>query len=133
MLPFAVHTIISHSDYEVIFEEFRDSASNQIILVHLEAKRFSPSVLKHMRRDWRDIRSITQADLFAIEPSPNDTKWERFAQPFGFQYFRTVNTDEGPRRMFVSRAKTTFNELQQSREEHPRDNEPEPDSTGYAN
>jgi hypothetical protein len=55
---------------------------------HLEISRWSPSVLKSLKKDWWEILDICEArgvkKLLAQNTATNDQRWARFIKHFGF-------------------------------------------------
>lgn len=78
------------------------NGSQQFVQVHFEVRRWAPSVLRTMRREWALFRQCVRGPLFAISGTEDD-KWRRFVTSFGFQFSATVLTQCGEQRsMYVS-------------------------------
>lgn len=102
----ATHQLVDSADYQSALEELRDEAGNQMVAIHVNVKRFSPSVLKRIVDDFTALRSVTDVPIFAIEPNPDDPVWEKFVGHCGFEFSSRVEcTDGNSRRCFVSNKK----------------------------
>lgn len=103
---YAEHELSDNQDYRAVLHELRDEDDNQLLAIHMDVRRFSPSVLKRMEREFSALRSCTDATIFAIEDIPDDAKWERYVRHMGFEYSSRVEcTDGNSRRTFVSKKK----------------------------
>lgn len=110
------YPLVKCPEYESVLDEFRCD-NEQMLLMHIDVFRYSPSVRKRMDREWRCLRACTDALIFAIEPEPDDEKWERFVKPFGFVFSSRIPcTDGRSRRVFVS-----YPNGQQYHKNHKRD------------
>lgn len=99
------HVLSEHPEYRAVLHELRSDAGDQMVTIHIDCDplRFSPGVLKRIKKDWTAFRSCTDAIIFAIEPEPDSMKWQRFVSPLGFEFSSRVDcTDGQSRRVFVS-------------------------------
>lgn len=91
-------------EYDACLHDLRDEHGTQMVVMHIDVYHFTPSVLKRMKHEFAALRACTDALLFAIEPNPDDTKWERFVRIMGFEFSSRVEcTDGHSRRCFVSK------------------------------
>jgi hypothetical protein len=107
------HTLSETPDYKSVLHEMRDEQGNQMLVIHMDTdpSTFAPSVLKRMVKEFYALRSCTDAPIFAIEPNPDDAKWERYVSHMGFEYSsRGVCSDGLTRRCFVSKKKNNDHE-----------------------
>lgn len=114
----ARHTIISHPEYHAQLDDFSTPAGEQMVLMHIDVDhhKFGVATLKRLLDEWGAFRSVTEAPLYGIEPTPDDRKWERFVSLLGFKNTNSrVDCSDGQsRRLFVSLPKKDFkNERQQ--------------------
>jgi hypothetical protein len=102
----ATYEVISRPAYSATLDDFKGDNGEQMVLMHIEVEpsKFSKSVMQQLIDDWSTFRSVTDAPLYGIEPSPDDDKWERFVSLLGFQNTnsRVDCTDGQTRRLFVS-------------------------------
>jgi len=92
-------------EYRAVIHDMRDDEGRQMVVMHLDVDhdKFTPSILKRMKREWACFRQCTDATLFAIENHPDDAKWARFVAIMGFKFLTRVEcTDGRSRRCFVS-------------------------------
>jgi hypothetical protein len=102
---FQEHPLVSHPEYSSVLHELRDEHDNQMLVIHMDVHKFSPSVLKRMMREFKVLRSCTNTPIFAFEPSPDDKKWEHYVELMGFSYLMIDKcSDSLSRRCFVSYA-----------------------------
>jgi hypothetical protein len=102
------HELSKWPEYQSVLHELRDEHDNQMMVIHLDAdpSTFAPSVLKRMVAEFAALRSCTDAPIFAIEPHPDDAKWQRYVSHMGFEYSSRVDCTDGlSRRCFVSNKK----------------------------
>lgn len=100
------HTVDACPEYEAALEEYRDENGNQMMTAHIsvEPELFTPEVYKTIIRRFKLLREVLDVPLYAVEPNPDDEKWERFIAPLGFsQLMRVGCTDGQSRRLFVSK------------------------------
>lgn len=96
------HDLMDCAEFYSCVDEF-DIDGARMLLMHVDVHRYVPSVLRRMRHAWTAFRNCTAAPLFAIEPSPDDAKWERFVTAFGFRFSSRVDYPDGSsRRVFIS-------------------------------
>lgn len=76
----ASHVARETADYILELEEWHEG-----VLVHFRVSRFSPTVLKQMKREWQLFRRAVTCPLFVIEPPGSDDKWRHFVTSFGFK------------------------------------------------
>jgi hypothetical protein len=101
----AEYALSDSPDYEAVLHELRDG-DQQMMVIHMDVYKFSPSVMKRMIREFAALRSCTDALIFAIEPNPGDTKWQRYVSHMGFEFSSRVECTDGlSRRCFVSKKK----------------------------
>jgi hypothetical protein len=102
---FAEHELSINADYRSVLHELRDG-DKQMVAIHMDVFNFSPSVMKRMIREFAALRSCTDATIFAIEPHPDDAKWQRYVSHMGFEFSSRVDCTDGlSRRVFVSNKK----------------------------
>ncbi|MBR1173888.1 hypothetical protein JQ617_07980 [Bradyrhizobium sp. KB893862 SZCCT0404] len=103
---YAEYALSDAPEYEAVLHELRDEHEQQMMVMHIDVYHFAPSVLKRMKREFSALRSCTDANLFAIEPSPDDAKWQRFVTIMGFDFLCRVECTDGlSRRCYVSKKK----------------------------
>lgn len=88
----ASHVARETPDYILTLEEW-----DMGVVVHFKVRRFTPAVLKQMKREWRLFRRAVTCPLFCIEPKPgHDTeKFGHFVQSFGFKPHARVLCNNG--------------------------------------
>lgn len=102
---YAEHELSVSPEYHSVLHELRDG-EKQMLAIHMDVFRFSPSVMKRMIREFAALRSCTDAQIFAIEPNPDDAKWQRYVSRMGFEFSSRVECTDGlSRRVFVSNKK----------------------------
>lgn len=102
------HVLVSQPEYQAVLHELCDDFGRQMLTIHIDVapEAFNAQVLRKIRSDWRSFRACTDATIFAIEPHPDDEKWQRFVAPLGFEHSSRVEcTDGQSRRVFVSNKK----------------------------
>ena len=117
------HELSVQPEYRSVLHELRDEHDNQMLVIHMDAEpsTFAPSVLKRMMNEFSALRSCTEAPIFAIEPNPDDDKWERYVSHMGFEYSSRVECTDGlSRRCFVSKKKNNNDDLQHFIQQHER-------------
>lgn len=101
------HILSEPHEYCSVLHELRDEDGRQLLAIHMDVRKFSPSVLRRMKREFAALRDCTDATIFAIEDNPDDPKWERYVRHMGFEFSSRVEcTDGRSRRCFVSQKKT---------------------------
>lgn len=101
---YAEYVLSEPPEYSSVLHELRDEDGHQMLVIHMDVKKFAPSVLKRMKREFSALRSCTDATIFAIEDKPDDAKWERYVRHMGFEFSSRVECTDGPsRRCFVSK------------------------------
>lgn len=102
---YAEHELSVSPEYRSMLHELRDGAQ-QMLVIHMDVFKFSPSVMKRMIREFAALRSCTGAQIFAIEPSPDDAKWQRYVSHMGFEFLCRLECSDGLyRRCFLSERK----------------------------
>lgn len=79
----ARHVILDYPEYRFEIDEHR-RGSDQLLQAHLRIFRFTPSVLKRIRREWKLFRTCVTAPLIAWGED-DDEKWEHFVTSLGFK------------------------------------------------
>lgn len=93
------HVVRNCPDYIAQIDEYR-SGEDTFLLAHLGVKRWAPSVLKELDRDWQTFRKIVPAPLFATAER-DDKKFHRFVARYGFRPLQEVPSLSGePRTLF---------------------------------
>ena len=103
MEKIAVHPIVDCDDYFACLDEFRMDDGGTMLVAHIDVHRYSPAVLRSLKKQFDKFRSSTSLPVFVFEPSPDDAKWERFVRYFNFQFCgRTIMNDGLSHRFFLS-------------------------------
>jgi hypothetical protein len=97
------HEVISHPEYWAEIDEYKDESGQQFLLFHIRFAEFNKQVLKRAIREWKVLRSVVQAPLFAYAEQ-DDEKWRAFVSLFGFKPTDTfIDCQNGEkRRVYVS-------------------------------
>lgn len=107
--PYALHTLVDDDEYRSVLQELRDG-EQQMLLIHMDVFKFSPTVMKRMVRDFNALRQCTDTPIFAIEPTPDNGMWHRYVSHMGFEFSSHVDcTDGETRRCYVSTNKKKNN------------------------
>lgn len=99
------HEVVSHPEYRAVLDEFDDNGSPKLLLhIAVDPTLFSAKVFQRLLKEWGALRECITDPLFAMEPAPDDDKWERFVRRLGFvnTNARVDCTDGQSRRLFVS-------------------------------
>jgi hypothetical protein len=100
----ARHEMRRTDDYLVEFDEYRRPTDDALMLIaHIRVFRWAPSVLKRMRREWDQFRTICKADVYA-SPAVDEPKWHKMVRAVGFKPLTTVRCLDGLERpMYINR------------------------------
>lgn len=102
---YAEHELSKHPEYRAVLHELRDG-DQQMLTIHLDVKRFSPSVMKRIKAEFAALRECTDAPIFAFETAPDDHKFARFLAHVGLEpSSRVLCADGRSCRCFVSQKK----------------------------
>jgi hypothetical protein len=100
------YDVVTRPEYRAVLDDFGNADGDQMCLMHIsmDSKKFNAAAMKRLLDDWAAFRSVTDAPLYGIEDTPDDTKWERFVSLLGFQNTnsRVTGSDGQSRRLFVS-------------------------------
>jgi hypothetical protein len=80
------HEVLWHPEYEFDIDEYR-RGDEQFLLAHIYFRKFSPSILKRVLREWHIFRQCVTSPLYVHSGSAggDQDKWERFVSLLGFR------------------------------------------------
>jgi hypothetical protein len=84
-------------DFLFEIDEYKRATGEQFLLAHILVHRWTPSVCKRIRQQWRVLRSFVTAPLFAL-PKTNDDRWRKFVGMLGFKPLHNVICNNGEER-----------------------------------
>lgn len=99
------HEVVTYPEYQAVLDEFDDDGTPRLLMhIQVDPSLFSAKVFQRLINEWIALRSCISDQIFALEPEPDDNKWERFVGRLGFSYAHTRIdcTDSQSRRLFVS-------------------------------
>lgn len=102
------HEVVTYPEYQAVLDEFDDNGTPRLLMhIEVEPSLFNARVFARLINEWVALRECIDAPIFALEPEPDDDKWERFVSRLGFSYAstRVDCTDGQSRRLFVSNKK----------------------------
>lgn len=92
---------IDKPEYRFTIEEFRCN-EDQMVFMHLEVHKWSPSVAKEILRNWKLFRQCVRCPVFAYGGEGSVEKWVRFVSLLGFKFLTNIICENGEhRRLFV--------------------------------
>jgi hypothetical protein len=92
--------VINKDEYRFTVEEFK-RGEDQMVFLHIDILKWTPSVFKELLRNWKFFREHVTCPLFAYAGADQET-WEHFVTRLGFRFFQDVVCENGAlRRLFV--------------------------------
>lgn len=70
---------------------------------HSTIWRLSPSILKSWRRDWDTLFEMHGGPIYAMQNPTTGKPSDKFLRFSGFEFWKTVSTQDGLRNFFVRR------------------------------
>lgn len=80
----ARHEVLAYPEYDFDLEEHRRS-DGSFLLAHLNFRKFTPSILKRVLREWQTFRTVVRGPIYAIRDDGSHDKWVRFITHLGFK------------------------------------------------
>lgn len=91
------HDALDTEDFQFDLDEYRRASGEQFLLAHILVKRWSPSVCKRIREQWRVFRQCVSLPIFAT-PKVDDASWRKFVGMLGFEYLQDTICNNGAQR-----------------------------------
>jgi hypothetical protein len=88
------HPALITDDFWFELDEYRRAGGEQFLLAHIRVHRWSPSVCKRIRAQWRVLRQFVTAPLFAC-PEVDDERWRKFVGMLGFKFLHNTTCNNG--------------------------------------
>jgi hypothetical protein len=89
-------------DYCLEIDQYRNGA-DRMHLIHFRAHKWTPRVLRRIRREWDVFRTKFTEDLYATAQVETPA-WHKFVKLFGFTPLIAGETvSDGPRLMYIHR------------------------------
>ena len=90
------HALIT-DDYWFELDEYKRASGDQFLLAHIRVFKWTPSVCKRIRAQWRVLRGFVTCPLFAC-PEVDDDRWCKFVGMLGFKPLQQVVCNNGETR-----------------------------------
>jgi hypothetical protein len=96
------HVGLTDDDFLFEIDEYKKATGEQFLLAHIRVDRWSLSVCKRIRAQWRVLRQFVTTPLFAV-PKDDDARWHKFVSMLGFKPLHQVTCNNGAQRpIYVS-------------------------------
>jgi hypothetical protein len=91
------HDVRRTDSYWCEVDEYTNEQEERFLLAHIRVYRWSPSVAKQLREEFKTFRTICPAPLFAC-PEVADAKWIKFVSLLGFRFLQNTVCNNGETR-----------------------------------